>query len=83
MRYFGLIAAMPALAGACIAPERTEMPVSEKEIIPARDGNIAIQEEFDAARRANSAAAWELFIARHPRHPLADKARAERAKLPR
>ncbi|HEX8443754.1 MAG TPA: hypothetical protein VF631_08915 [Allosphingosinicella sp.] len=57
--------------------------MSEKEIIPARDGNIAIQEELDAARRAGTIAAYDLFIARHPQHPLAETARAERAKLPR
>jgi hypothetical protein len=48
---------------------------------PARDGNIAIQEELDAARAAASVEAYDLFIARHPAHPLAKKARAERKRL--
>ncbi len=77
-----LIAALPLLAAQAPAPADREAPVP-KQIIPARDGNIAIQEEFCAARKAGTAAAYELFIARHPQHPLADKARAERAKLPR
>ncbi len=47
----------------------------------ARDGNIAIQEEFDAAMLANSFAAWELFIRRHPDHPLAEKAWQEVQKI--
>lgn len=38
---------------------------------PARDGNIAIQEEFDMAIEKNSVAALELFILRHPDHLLA------------
>ena len=48
-----------------------------------RDGNIAIQEELDAARRAGTAAAYDLFIARHDGHPLAGIAREERARLAR
>lgn len=47
----------------------------------ARDGNIAIQEEFDAAMLANSFAAWELFIRRHPDHPLVEAAWGELRKL--
>lgn len=37
----------------------------------AREGTIAIREEFDAARARGTAEAWQLFIARHPDHPLA------------
>ena len=47
----------------------------------ARDGNIAIQEELDAARRRGTMEAYDLFIARHPRHPLAEIAREERERL--
>ncbi len=50
-------------------------------VAPARDGNIAIAEELDQARRLNTVAAYDLFIARHPNHPLAVNARAERLKL--
>jgi hypothetical protein len=48
---------------------------------PARDGNIAVQEELDLARRAGTAAAYDLFLARHPDHPLAQVARQERNSL--
>jgi hypothetical protein len=47
----------------------------------ARDGSIAIQEELDAARRAGTREAYDLFIARHPDHPLATTARQERDRL--
>jgi hypothetical protein len=53
------------------------MPTS----IAPRDGNVAIQEELDAARRARTIAAYDLFIARHPGHPLEAVARRERAAL--
>ena len=48
---------------------------------PARDGNIAIQEELDAARRAGTREAYDLFSARHPDHPLAATAKQERERL--
>lgn len=57
----------------------TAMPASP--VPPARDGNIAIQEELSAARAKASVAAYDLFIARHPDHPLARKARSERRRL--
>lgn len=82
MKLLVLLAALPMLAAACVEPSQREKRVSE-EIIPARDGNIAIREELDSARRAGTIAAYDLFIARHPQHPLAEEARAERAKLPR
>jgi len=47
-----------------------------------RDGNIAIQEELDAARRAGTAEAYDLFISRHADHELAEVARRERSRLP-
>ena len=43
----------------------------------ARDGAIAVREEFDAARAKGSVEAWDLFIARHPESPLL----AEAARL--
>jgi len=60
-------------------PEGNAMPTS----IAPRDGNIAIQEELDAARHAGTLAAYDLFIARHPRHRLAAVAREERDRLER
>ena len=53
----------------------------QDEIIRARDGNIAIQQELDAARKAATLEAYDLFLARHPQHPLAEVARRERAEL--
>lgn len=47
------------------APDRTDPP-------RARDGGIAIREEFEAA---TTAASLRLFIERHPGHPLAAEAR--------
>jgi hypothetical protein len=47
----------------------------------ARDPNIAVEQELCAARAQATAAAYDLFIARHPRHPLAAIARKERAAL--
>jgi hypothetical protein len=43
---------------------------------------VAIRQELDAARQAGTPAAYDLFIARHPNHPLATTARIERARLP-
>ncbi len=42
---------------------------------PARDGNIAIKEEFNLAIEANTTEALQLFILRHPKHPLAVEAK--------
>ncbi|HEX8526290.1 hypothetical protein [Allosphingosinicella sp.] len=56
-------------------------PGRTKEIRPARDGNIAIAEELEAARRKGTVAAYDLFLARHPDHKLAETARRERARL--
>ena len=50
-------------------------------IAPARDGNIAIRQELDAARKAGTVEAYDLFIARHPGHPLTAAARSERQRL--
>jgi hypothetical protein len=43
---------------------------------------VAIREELDAARQAGTRAAYDLFIARHPNHPLKSVAESERARLP-
>jgi hypothetical protein len=42
---------------------------------------VAIQEELDAARRAGTPEAYDLFISRHSDHQLAEVARRERAGL--
>jgi len=50
-------------------------------IAPHRDGNIAVAEELEAARRKATVAAYDLFLARHPDHELARAARRERALI--
>ena len=50
---------------------------------PARDPQLAVQEEYQLARQRGTAEALELFIARHPDSPLAEKARANLARLKR
>jgi hypothetical protein len=70
----------PPSAGANMSESAT-MPSGPATAAPARDGNIAIQEEFDAAVNQNSIDALELFVLRHPDHPLAEDARQRIAAL--
>lgn len=63
--------------------EVDEPPRRSTDLRPPLDGNIAIREELDDARRQRTVAAYDHFIARHPRHPLAAVARRERARLAR
>jgi hypothetical protein len=77
----GLIyAAGAAIVAAAVMPAGGAMD-SKAEVPRARDGNIAIEQELCAARKARSVAAYDLFIARHPNHPLASVARREREAL--
>ena len=50
---------------------------------PARDPQIAVEEEYRLAVQRGTTQAFELFIARHPDDPLAEKARADLRRLPR
>ena len=50
---------------------------------PARDPQLAVQEEYQLALQRGTAQALELFIARHPDSPLAEKARADLAAIKR
>ncbi len=68
-------AACPAPAD--MAPDRQP----QGTVPPARDGDIAIAEELEAARRAGTVEAYDLFIARHENHPLVAIARQERERL--
>ena len=70
--------------GACAAQEA---PVSDRSPghstpfpVP-RDGQVAVQEEFDAAAKADTVEAWDLFIRRHPDNRLTPDAKARRAAL--
>ena len=74
---FGLVALMTS----SMNMEAATPDIPEKQIAPARDGDIAIQQELDAARKAATLEAYDLFLARHPQHPLAEIARRERADL--
>jgi len=85
MRLFLAIAMLaPALAGgACASAAEVNQPPRRSTDLPRpRDGNIAVQEELDAARKAGTVEAYDLFIARNRNHPLAEVARRERARLP-
>lgn len=85
-----LIAATGHSASAQVAPQVTKSLIMDtvfsgkivqimsslpQTAAPARDGNIAIQQEFDTALALNTLDAWELFIQRHPDHPLAVEAK--------
>ena len=63
------------------AAEVNDPPRRSTDLPRPRDGNIAVQEELGAARRAGTVEAYDLFIARNRRHPLAAVARRERARL--
>ncbi len=72
-----------AAGGACAGPPR-EPAMSPPRPAAAplnQGGDITIRQEYEAARRARSVAALELFIARHPTHPLVPAARQEQAAL--
>jgi hypothetical protein len=47
----------------------------------ARPGHIAEFEELEAARKAGTPAAYDLFLARHPKSRYAEEARKKRAAL--
>ena len=72
-----------ALAGAA-CPKANHMEPRDKdrnELRPEGDPNRAVQWELDAARRAGTIEAYDLFLARNSDHPLAETARRERAAL--
>ena len=79
-----LLAGLAAAAAASVSMEAATPDTRPAgQIAPARDGDIAIQEELCAARKAGTTAAYDLFIARHPGHRLEAVAREERARLQR
>jgi hypothetical protein len=57
--------------------------VPSRTMPSARDPQLAVQEEYQLARQRGTAQALELFIARHPDSPLAEKARADLATMKR
>jgi hypothetical protein len=78
----------PSLAGLvafgflAIALGASNGVAAQPAVAPARSGDIAIRQEFEAARRMGTRAAYDLFIARHGNHSLAKAAKVERARLP-
>jgi hypothetical protein len=50
---------------------------------PARDPQLAVEEEYQLARQRGTVQALELFIARHPDNPRAATARADLAAMKR
>ncbi|KGT73632.1 hypothetical protein MA20_43265 [Bradyrhizobium japonicum] len=81
------IGEQPIMIGKAIAEEggkknaeegTPESKTGPAPVMPmARDPSAAVMEEFEAARRAGTREAFELFIARHGDDPLAERARAE------
>jgi hypothetical protein len=63
--------------------DETKKPARDQTTPPARDPEIALEEEYQAARQRGTAQALELFIARHPDSVQAGKARAELRRMPR
>jgi hypothetical protein len=73
----GLAAAALLLSNPVMAQDRPP-PAA-----PARPGHFAEREELEAARRAGTRAAYDLFLARHPNSRYAPEARQERERLSR
>jgi hypothetical protein len=65
------------------AADETKKTVRDSTTPPARNPQAAVEEEYQMARQQGTAAALQLFIARHPDNPLAEKARAELRRLSR
>jgi hypothetical protein len=74
-----------AMAGTACAkgPDLDSAPRRSTNLPRPRDGDVAVREELDTARRARTLAAYDLFLARHGDHPLAAVARRERMLLTR
>jgi hypothetical protein len=65
------------------AAEEAQKAVRGSTTPPARNPEAAVEEEYQLASRQGTAAALEMFIARHPDGPLAEKARADLRRLSR
>jgi hypothetical protein len=66
-----------------MAADETRNTLRDRTTPPARDPKAAVEEEYRLARQQGTAQALQLFIARHPDDPLAEKARADLRRLPR
>jgi hypothetical protein len=80
----GLAVALPGIAKSATIDVSENQPMTpQRTTPPARDPNVAVEEEYQLARQRGTAEALELFIARHPDSPLAAKARADLRQTPR
>ena len=59
------------------AANEMQKDIREKTTPAARDPKLAVEEEYQLALRQGTVQSLELFIARHPDDPLAEKARAD------
>ncbi len=50
-------------------------------MIPPTDPEIVVEAEYNSLKAEGTREALELFIARHPDHPLAEKARDDIRRL--
>ena len=66
-----------------IASDATPGTAAELATPPARDPRLAVEDEYQLARRLNTVQSLELFVARHPDEPLAARARTDRRLLSR
>ena len=76
-----LLAGLALAAGSASGAAAMKKPRHTTVMPPPRDPDIAVREELDAARRAGTVAAYDLFLRRQGNHPLAAVARRERAAI--
>lgn len=79
-----IVASVLLALTAASCPGATNMQPSERKSTTLRlprDPDVAVREELEAARRAGTVAAYDLFLARNSDHPLAQTARRERAAI--
>jgi hypothetical protein len=80
---FRALAVLLVLSGCQMAENKagaSDSPAAQAGA-PARPGYFAELEELEAARKAGTLAAYDLFLARHPKSRYAVQARRERAAL--
>ena len=65
------------------AADEAKKAIRDNTTPPARNPKAAVEEEYQMARQQGTAAALQLFIARHPDDPLAEKARTDLRRLSR
>ena len=79
----GIVAAGLLLPLILLSVGGVSMAQDNSKANSARDPEIAVQEQLEMARAAGTVAAYELFIARYPGHPLQATARDELKRLRR